>query len=76
MPLTLSVMYDEEAIAEPHPKVLNLTSVMMPCESEIELRLCGWIRKMRNNDLVANLDLELHDIAASWGADESLSKCQ
>lgn len=23
-------MYDDEAIAEPHPKVLNLTSEMMP----------------------------------------------
>ena len=29
-PLTLSVMNEELAIAEPHPKVLNLTSVILP----------------------------------------------
>lgn len=32
-PLTLSVIYELDAMAEPHPKVLNLTSEMMPCSS-------------------------------------------
>ena len=30
MPLTLSVMYDDEAMAEPQPNVLNLTSEITP----------------------------------------------
>jgi hypothetical protein len=30
IPFTLSVMYDDEAIALPQPKVLNLTSEMIP----------------------------------------------
>jgi hypothetical protein len=30
MPLTHSVTSDDEAMAEPQPKVLNLASVMMP----------------------------------------------
>lgn len=33
MPLTRSVMYDDEAMADPQPKVLNLTSEMTPCSS-------------------------------------------
>ena len=34
MPFTRSVMYEDEAMAEPQPNVLNLTSLMMPSESE------------------------------------------
>ena len=34
IPFTLSVMYELEAMAEPHPKVLNLTSLMMPGERQ------------------------------------------
>ncbi len=33
IPLTLSVMYDDEAIADPQPNVLNLTSEMTPLSS-------------------------------------------
>lgn len=32
-PFTLSVIYELEAIALPHPKVLNFTSEMMPFSS-------------------------------------------
>ena len=32
-PLTRSVINDEEAIAEPHPNVLNLTSLIRPLSS-------------------------------------------
>lgn len=34
-PLTRSVMYELEAIAEPQPKVLNLTSLMIPSASTL-----------------------------------------
>ena len=38
MPLTRSVMYEDEAMAEPHPNVLNLTSEMMPVQVDSEER--------------------------------------
>ena len=40
MPLTRSVMYELEAMADPHPNVLNLTSEMLPLSST---RICSFI---------------------------------
>lgn len=37
MPFTLSVMYEDEAMADPHPKVLNLTSEMTPGEKTVRI---------------------------------------
>ena len=34
-PRTRSVMYEDEAMADPHPNVLNLTSEMMPLSSTL-----------------------------------------
>ena len=39
-PLTRSVINDEEAIADPHPKVLNFTSLIRPDSST---RICSFI---------------------------------
>jgi len=39
-PLTRSVINDEEAIADPHPKVLNFTSLIRPDSST---RICSFM---------------------------------
>lgn len=68
-PFTRSVRYELDAMALPHPKVLNLTSEMIPLESAVKAafsqhsNLKGGQRG--SNVLGVHTNLKLHDISAS-----------
>lgn len=80
-PLTRSVMYDDDAMADPQPKVLNLTSEIMPLETNVSYLFMrvrkghrvghrdhrrGKQKSERNKpSLFVNTNLKLHDISTS-----------
>lgn len=60
LPLMSSVAYDDEAIADPHPKVLKLLYIF-------HLEHCI----LNGLSILSNFYLELHDVSTSWGSHES-----
>lgn len=74
-PFTHSVARELEAIAEPHPKVLNFASIIFPssstCTVENELIKCVPALQYSPGETDIYLDLELHNISTGWSADQS-----
>ena len=71
LPFTHSVATELLAIADPHPKVLNLASITFPFSSTYKLwrHLEFW---KIGRKLKINLKLELHYISTSWSPDYTL----